>query len=190
MQPPLHILITALLAASAHASPAPVPVPEQNSNPHNITTFTKPLSELPPTKNTIRDIDIPNNDLDARTLARRAPVVVDSRCIEPQDRPIWDDCAAICEFLLEQESYQQLPPFETIYWNAGGCLLGVANLSCYNVPVFPPQIAAICDALSGLCVADGYDGFALTDGPRLGIALTGEPAAPPYQSPGCPGVAE
>ncbi|KAK2741552.1 hypothetical protein FQN55_008307 [Onygenales sp. PD_40] len=187
MQTSLHILVAAL-AALAHASPAPIPVPEPKSNPHNITTFTKPLSELPPAKGTVRDIDIPSKTLDARTLARRAPIILDSQCLTPEDRPIWEDCTAICEFLLEQNSYQQLAPFKTIYWNAGGCLLGVANLTCRHLSVFPPEIAAYCDALNGLCVADGYDGFLLTDGPRMAIALTGAPAAPPYQSPACPGV--
>ncbi|KAK2752477.1 hypothetical protein FQN54_008139 [Arachnomyces sp. PD_36] len=183
----LSLIVIATSLAGAFAHPAE---PQPDSRDVTVTTYTKPLSELPPnTLSTIaveplKDI-VPGSDED-EISQNQAFEVISSSCLEPLHRPDLEDCVAICEWLADGAPSVRIDSLETFYFETNNCLFGVANLECQNLIISPRRLAPLCSAIVQGCVYNGFDGFALTSGPRLAIAMSGTEVAPPYPSPACP----
>lgn len=121
-----------------------------------------------------------------RGLTRRFEIE-ENVCLDPVDTPIPDDCASLCENMNEQQGPLLLQPFDTWFMEAGHCAFGLVNLEpCSPVNIDPLNtLAVFCNSMYQECAMDGYDGFVSVSDPKMAFAMSGVPAAPPYEEGPC-----
>jgi hypothetical protein len=198
MMAPLTLLALAL-AALALADP----------RYSNIKTSSLPLSsDLLATLNvgavtksfavpTLNSSSLTHHPITSRSspVNRRWTVTVE-QCLDPSDRPFFEDCANICSvdpdgnpdgWLYGQQGPIEIQPLEIWYVEDETCAFGIANLDpCEIIDIDPlGDVWAYCYSMYRNCVLNGYDGFLQGTDPEMAMALSGSPSAPPYVEGPC-----
>lgn len=114
-------------------------------------------------------------------------VIVAQDCLDPLDRPISEDCEALCEYINKFQGPVKVGPYDIETFEHGHCAFGIANLEACDDLVIDPlnSLYGFCQSMYTQCALNGYDAFIEFKQPSFAIAMSGTAAAPPYEKEPC-----
>ncbi|KAH9218337.1 hypothetical protein DL95DRAFT_458586 [Leptodontidium sp. 2 PMI_412] len=122
--------------------------------------------------------------------------ITKEECLDPLDRPYYEDCSSICGqspneqpegILVEFQGPVEIQPLEIWLLEYSDCVFRIANLDpCEIIDIDPlSDVWAYCYSMYANCAFEGYDGYLEGTDPEMAMALSGTPGAPPYVEDPC-----
>ena len=193
----LPVIITALaMAGLGHGIRASfLPLSSDSVNTLNVNAVVNSFHVPEFNSSSITHKRITSRSSGPSRMSRRW-TVTEEECLDPSDRPYYEDCANICSagtdgvpegWLVDYQGPIEIQPLELCYVEDGDCAFGIANLDpCEIIDIDPlADVWGYCYSMYLNCAANGYDGFLAGTDPEMAMALSGSPSAPPYVEGPC-----